>query len=474
MLALTSPMRRLQVFATVMVVGSSAVSSAAWSQDLSTYPSIRPRLERMIRDTTLANGLTVIVAENHTSPVTTVEVVVRTGAFTQIGGDEGISHVFEHVLFRAFGDHDRWGSEVSRLNALSNGVTTAEYVAYYITTPSEGTESAAELLADLVVEPKFRGGDIESEMKIVIGEYERSASEPTFTLRDRSERMLWGTAWSRKDPLGTPVSIQAISKNRLREVYDRYYVPNNAAVIISGDVSPAQAFAWVEKHFRKWRAGPDPFATAIAPIAPLSAPALSIIAAPVDQITIKVLWHGPSARTAVRESYVADVFSDMLNASISGFQERLAGSGLFQDIEVYYHTQNHTGPISISGVTTVHRAEQALQALHDEIARFDDAEYLTQELLDIAIKRRAVRTEFGFERGSSLAHTLASTWSIAGLDYFLGYVDNMRTVRLDELKTYVTRYISGRPFAAAALVPEKYTSRIDPYVIAAFGSGVIQ
>jgi zinc protease len=245
-------------------------------------------------------------------------------------------------------------------------------------------------------------------------------------------------------------------------------------VIITGDVSPAQAYAWVDKHFRKWQPGPDPFATAIPPVKPLAAPAVTVVAGAVDQVTVSIQWHGPSARSNVRDTYAADVFSDVLNAGISGFQERLSGAGLFQDISISYHTQNHTGPITIRGITTADNAADAIQALRNEIAKFDDPGYLTQDLLDIAKKRRLVAAEFGLERGSALAHTLAANWSVSGLDYFLGYVDNMQTVKLDELQKYVTTYIAGKPFAAAALTSPAHKPALTALMTSTFGQGVIK
>lgn len=448
----------------------AVAASAIGAQDLATATPVRPRLERMIRDTTLANGLTVIVAENHASPVATVEVAVRTGAFTQQTGEEGVAHLFEHILFRAFGGETAaWALDVAAINGRYNGGTSTENVSYYITGPSQGTERATALLAKLVVDPTFRDRDIADEAKVVTGEYERNASDPSFGAREQSERALWGDARARKDALGTPASVAAIRRERLREIYGRYYVPNNAAVIVTGDVSTATAISWVAKRFAGWKRGPDPFASPIPDIPALKASRILVVPADVPQIAITIQWHGPSARSDIRNTYVADVFSDMLNTTVSPFQERLVASGLFQGLGVNYYTQSYTGPISVGGVTSVRRAEKAIAELRDEIAKFGDPAYLSADLFTMAKKRRAVQTEFGLERGSGLAHSLGFWWSVTGLDYFRGYVDNMRTVTLDELHAYVARYISGKPFVLTVVVPRGTEGEIAPIINAAFG-----
>lgn len=437
--------------------------------------SFRERLSRIVRDTTLANGLTVIVAESHAVPIATVEVVVRNGAFTQEPGDEGVAHLFEHVLFRAYGDEGRWNSEVAKLDGISNGTTSTEAVTYYVTVPSENVETATKLMAGLVTDPRFRTSDLEEELRIVIGEYQRSASDPEYRLREASEQLLWGNAAGRKDALGVPGTVSKVPVARLRELYARYYVPNNAAVIVTGDVRADQVFRWVAQRFGKWKAAPDPFtARPLARMDTLTGPRARVVTGDVPQVSVSIQWQGPSVRSAPRDTYAADVFSDMLNAPTASFHEALVSSGLFQSIGITYYTQDWTGPIGIFGVTTPDRAADAFAALKKEIARFDDPGYLSAELLAIAKKRRAVQTEFGLERGSGLAHSFAFWWAVAGFDYYRGYVDAMQQTTIADIEAYVNRYIAGRPYAASVMVPLREQSTLGPAFLREFGSEVIK
>lgn len=466
---MTSVVRRIGVVAATLVLG--AVVSAQ-AQDQATF---RERLDKMIHDTTLANGLEVIVAQSHAVPIATVEVVVRTGAFTQEPGDEGVAHLFEHVLFRAYGDEGRWNGEVARLDGMSNGTTTTENVTYYITIPSENVEKATRLMAGLVTDPKFRTSDLEEELRIVIGEYERNASDPQFALRDASERLLWGNAMGRKDPLGVPSILSKVPVARLRELYARYYVPNNSAVIVTGDVRPAEVFAWVAQRFGKWKPAADPFKVRpLTQMDTLTRPGAQVVGGDVPQVSVSIQWQGPSVGSAPKDTYAADVFSDMLNAPNSTFHQDLVSSGLFQSIGITYYTQNWTGPIGIFGITTPDRAEEAFAALRREISRFDDPGYVSAEQLAIAKKRRAVQTEFGLERGSGLAHSLAFWWAVAGLAYYRGYVDSMLEITAADVDAYVRRYITGRPYAASAMAPSRSQAAVNAAFLKHFGSEVIK
>ncbi len=90
-------------------------------------PAQRETLGRLVRQEQLANGLTVIVSENHVVPLVTVAVVVRTGAFTQEAADAGISHMYEHMLFRSYrAGEGGWDQEVAALNGSSNGSAANE------------------------------------------------------------------------------------------------------------------------------------------------------------------------------------------------------------------------------------------------------------------------------------------------------------------------------------------------------------
>jgi zinc protease len=119
---------------------------------------------------------------------------------------------------------------------------------------------------------------------------------------------------------------------------------------------------------------------------------------------------------------------------------------------VNYYTLNHTGPITISGQTSPEQLRDALSALYGEIAKFDKPGYFTSEELDAVKAHRAVTSAFDRERASGFAHTLGFWWSVASLEYYMGYVDNMAQQTLEDLRAYARRYIVGKPHIAGVLI----------------------
>jgi zinc protease len=239
----------------------------------------------------------------------------------------------------------------------------------------------------------------------------------------------------------------------MRTIQRKYYVPNNSVLIVAGDVNPASVFALAERELGKWARGADPFvADPVPPIPALTKSEGLIVEAPVGAVTFLVQWQGPSVGKDPKATYAADVFSDVLNDPRSQFQQRLVDSGLWQGVGVNYYTLNHTGPITISGQTSPEQLRPALAALYAEIAKFDSPGYFTSEELEAVKAHRAVTSAFDRERSSGFAHTLGFWWSVASLEYYMGYVDYMAQQSLDDLRAYARRYILGKPHIAGVLI----------------------
>ena len=416
----------------------------------------RATLERLVRDTVLANGLQVIVLPDHTIPVATVEVVVRNGAFTQLdAADEGIPHLLEHMLFKSYGSgpHDDFPTAAAELHAGYNGTTSDESVTYYLTLPSRNVGRGIELLADLMRSPRFDRTALALEQRVVRGELERNAADPNFVLSVAMNRLLWGSAAGRKQAMGNLISISSADVDRLMRYYERYYVPNNAALVITGDVQPTLVFASAAKHFGRWKRGADPFAQALPPIPPLPRDTVAVVVEGESRdITVLLRWQGPSVRAQPEDTHAADVFSALFNQPHSGMQKRLVETGLFQSAWISYVTLDHIGPITLAARTTPEKVGPAMRALRSELERFDDPEYFSDEELRIAAKRQQVEAVLDLEGGAMLAHTIGFWWSVSGLDYYLGYADGLGAQQPSDLRRYVHRYIAGKPKVVGMLI----------------------
>ncbi len=416
----------------------------------------RGELEKIIQRRVLPNGLEVIVVENHGVPLATVEVDVKNGSFTQSPEYEGLAHMYEHMFFRAnskYPEVSQFWDEASNIGAVFNGTTSEERVNYYMTVPADSGAAALRLLSSALREPLFRRDELERERQVVIGEYDRNESNPFFALSRAMDAKLWPGNFSRKDIIGDRTIVLTTTPEKMRTIQRKYYIPNNSVLIVAGDVVPSTVFALAEQELGSWAKGADPFTVdSIPPIPSLPHNEGVVVEGPVNAVSVQLQWQGPSVGLDPASTYAADVFSDVLNDPQSLFQQRLVDSGLWETVGVNYYTLNHTGPITISGQTSPEKFGEALRALESEIAKFDKPGYFTQEELDAQKAHRAVTSAFDRERSSGFAHTLGFWWSVASLEYYMGYVDNMATQSISDLRGYARRYIVGKPHITGVLL----------------------
>lgn len=418
--------------------------------------SERARLEKIIHQRMLPNGLEVIVVENHGVPLATVEMDVRNGAFTQTPEYEGLAHMYEHMFFKSNADYpepEEFVQRAAELGAVFNATTREEVVNYYLTVPADSLTGAMRFLASAFRAPIFREDELAREKEVVLGEYDRQESNPFFQFNTEMEKHLWRSEFARKNMIGNRQVITTVTPEKMREIEKRYYVPNNAALIVAGDVKPDSVFALADRVYGSIPKGEDPFAANPIPeVPPLPANDAVIVEQPVNTVAVFVQWLGPSVGKDPQSTYAADVFSDVLNQDGSAFQRRLVDSGLWHSVLVNYYTLNHTGPITISGETTPEKLRAALAALNEEIAKFDKAGYFSAAELEPQKVQRAVGTAMGLERASGFAHELGFWWSVAGLDYYMGYVDNMARQTTADLRAYAHKYIVGKPHVVGVLI----------------------
>jgi zinc protease len=407
-----------------------------------------------------------MVVENHAVPIATVEVVVKTGAMSQTPDDQGVPHLFEHMLFKGYGGGGgRFRQEAATLHAAYNGTTSQEQVTYYMTLPSSHTDDAIRVLARLVRDPHFDKDDLNTERFVVLGEFRRNVSDPRFHLQNEISQLLWGSQWSRKNTLGDQVALLGVTPEHLKTIFDRYYIPNNSALMVSGDVDPQKVFAAAADRFGSWERAADPYkAYPVPPMPPLAKSNGVVVTGDVNEITVEIQWQGPSVRANTDDTYAADVFSAFVDDEQSALQKRLVDSGVFHTASFGYETLDHTGPITFYGTTSMDKLAAALTVLQAELMNMGRADYFDPELLKVVEKRRSVATAFELEESIGLAHTVAYWWSTAGLDYYLGYTDNLSRRSSADLSGFVGRYLGGKTFVIGVLTPEKEAPRVRAFL----------
>ena len=424
----------------------------------------RADLEKIIQRRVLPNGLEVIVVENRGVPLVTIEAAVRNGAFTQTPEYAGLAHMYEHMFFRAnsvYPTSEGYLDRASQLGAEFNGTTQEESVSYYLTVLADSIKGAMDWLSPALESPLFLESELAVERQVVIGEYDRNESSPYFQLQQEMTKKLFPGNYSRKNTIGDRQVIATTTPEKMRYIEHKYYVPNNTALIVSGDVKPDSVFALVERTLGAWPRGSDPFVTDPIPEIPALTGNDAVVAeAPVNAVTVLIQWQGPSVGKDPKSTYAADVFSDLLNDPRSKLQQRMVESGLWDGVTVNYYTLNHTGPITISGQTSPDRLRKALAALEAEIPKFVQPGYFDEVSLQAGKAHRAVSSAFDRERASGFAHTLGFWWSVASLEYYMGYVDNMANQTIADLQAYANKYIVGKPHITGVLISHEGRQQI--------------
>jgi zinc protease len=412
----------------------------------------------------LANGLDVIVVENHAVPLVTVEVDVRNGSMTESPEFNGLSHLYEHMFFKAnrtIPDQERYLERLRQLGAIWNGTTSEERVNYFFTIGVDSLLPALQFMKDAIRFPLFQQAELERERPVVLSEFDRADANPIFHLVQAVNRELWSPGYfSRKNVLGDRTMIATATQEKMLTIQRRYYVPNNTALLLAGDITPDRGFQLAERIFGDWPRAEDPLATPVPDPPPLTESRVVIVEQPVNAVTLRLAWQGPSVGGDPASTYAADVFSAIVNSGTGRFHQRLVESGLAFSASISYYTLNHSGPLQISAWTTPDKVMALHRAILEEVEHFADSDYVSQAQLEAARTQVMVEGLYERERPSSFVSTLGFWWSVAGLDYYLTYRPRMQAVTRADIAAYARRYLVGRPRVTGVLISPEARARI--------------
>ncbi len=435
---------RRRVFALLVTLTCLLLASTAWSQKLE------------IAKKTLPNGLEVIVLPSSTVPIATIEICVKNGAFTEPPEFNGLSHLYEHMFFKGnavIPNQEAYLRRMRQLGIVFNGTTSTERVNYYFTLPSDNLEAGLEFMKDAITTPKFEQQEFEREKKVVLGEVDRNESSPYYWFGQEMKKRIWFAHPTRKDPLGDRNSIETATIKKMETMKEIYYVPNNAALVVSGDVRPENVFSLVETIFKSWKRGKDPFEVKPVPPHPnLRDKSYFILNKEVQVPYVSFMWHGPRVLEDPRATHAADVLSYIISQPTSKFQKNLVESGLTLGAGISYYTQRHTGPISYSAQVPPEKLQEAIPALLREVEKLADPEYFTDEQLESAKTILAIQDLYGREEMSSFAHTVSFWWAVAGLSYYENYVDDLKSITRADIARYVKNYVINKPYVMGVMM----------------------
>ena len=218
------------------------------------------RLNALPRVTTLDNGLKVLIREDHTAPLASVWCWYKVGSKDERPGLTGVSHWCEHMNFKGTTNipRDQVKGIIEQFGGTWNGYTWIDQTTYLETATRDALDRMLFIESERMASCLYHPDDCESERTVIISELQGGENDPDQLL----DQELTATAFKahpyRHPTIGWLSDLQTMSRDDLYSYYRRYYVPNNATLVIVGDVENDQALRQVERHFGKIAPGPTP------------------------------------------------------------------------------------------------------------------------------------------------------------------------------------------------------------------------
>jgi zinc protease len=418
----------------------------------------QPRLPEHYYWKKLPNGLEVVVIENDKVPLAKIEIAVKNGAFTEDSNYNGLSHLFEHMFFKAnkdYSDQEKFLKRTQELGAVWNGTTGDERVNYFFTFAKDSLNAGLAFMNAAIRYPIYRTEDMQKERPVVDGEFQRGESNPTFLLYFAAQKKLWGDLYTRKNAIGIHEIINTATPEKMMIIKNKYYYPNNSMLVICGDVKHEDAFAKARAIFGSWESsGYDPIIKYPIPeFKPLPATQYFVMESTLAQTPVEFFfWEGPDTRNDSAGTIAANVFSTILGMNSSKWHQALVDKGLAAQAAVQYQVEKYVGPVTIYVLPNPMKIKACNDELLNQVKQWGNEDYFTDEQLKDAketIRRNKIREK---ERPTAQTNILTYYWTSASLDYMTDFENNCDKVTRQDIKKFVDRYILGKPYIAGMVI----------------------
>jgi zinc protease len=307
---------------------------------------------------------------------------------------------------------------------------------------------------DAIVSPLFDEKELAREREVVVGEIDRNMSTPGYHLwHDVQTRVFWKFP-SYKNPLGDAKTVRAATQAKMKTIQERYYVPNNSVLVVAGDVKAKDIFAQTDELYKDWKKAPDPFIKHPLVKHPgIEKSEVVFVEQPVRVVQGEFVWHGPSTvGKDVDLTYAADLLSLAIDEPSSHFQKALVDSGACLHAGMGWQTQMNTGPISVSFDATPDKVESCIKAILAELPKMKESNYLSDGEMSNARHSAEISAIRERESSSNYAHSITFWWTSAGLDYYMGYVENVKKASRADIARYLDSYVTGKNFVLGVMV----------------------
>ena len=421
-----------------------------------------PRAEQF----TLANGMTVIVKPDRRAPTAVHMLWVRVGSMDEVDGTTGVAHVLEHMMFKGTPDlkTGEFSRRVAALGGRENAFTARDYTGYFQQIPSNRLEDVMKLEADRFARNQWADDEFAKEIEVVKEERRlRTEDNPRGLMYETLNATAFLASPYRRPIVGWMSDLDAMKPADAREFWQRWYVPANAAVVVAGDVDPAQVRRLAERIY-----GAIP-ARAVPARKPRDEPQQQGVRridfkAPAEQAYVTLSFKVPRLISLEPTPENDDALAlTVLAAVLDGYSGARLDRALTQgtdrlaDSAGAYNGLMGRGPqlFSLDGVPAPGKtAEQVAAALREQVARIASEGVREAELN--RVKTQWVASEvYKLDSVMNQARELGSYWSIGlPLDTGERLIARLRQITAAQVQAVAAKYFGDDQLTVATLRPQ--------------------
>ncbi len=425
-----------------------------------------------LSDFTLDNGMRVLVKEDHRAPVVVQQVWYRVGSTYEQAGKTGLSHMLEHMMFKGTQNlaPGEFSKIVSQLGGQENAFTSRNYTAYYQVVGKQNLEKVMQIESDRMRNLVIEDAEFDKEREVVTEERRwRLEDQPRSKLNEQFNATAFLNSPARNPVIGWMTDIRHYKAQDLRDWYQKWYAPNNATLVVVGDVQPKQVLALAEKYYGHYQPEKIP---QLKPQIEIEQEGLRRIELKGNtQVpTLQMGFHAPSLLTAEdqREVYALSVLSSILDGgessrlpqSLVRDQQIAAGVGAGYSATDRLHTLFELSGTPANG-GDVKELEAALLA---EIEKLKTTLVTQDELERVWAMDEADHVYYrdSIQAQASILGSLVSVGLPA--DTLDNWIENIRSVTPQEIQAVAKKYLTLDNLTIATLYPDgKDHSNLKPY-----------
>lgn len=324
-----------------------------------------------IHEFTLDNGLKLLVYEDHFAPVVSTQIHYRVGAYNEVSGSTGISHLLEHMAFKSTKKYDalQCSRRIEEAGGMANGFTSENRTVYFANLGRDRYEIELELEAERMQHLLVAESEFVPEKQVVMEERRLSDNDPYNTFFEQLALVSYSIHPYRRPILGFMADLERITRDDVYQWYRQYYNPANAVIVIAGDVAADDAYRAVKRHFGKIRGRAVDEITYEEP--PQNGERRFEYRTRVQTPALAIHYHTVSI---VHEDAAAlDVLSRILSYGLSSrFEQNIVrGRGLAVHAGVYHMKYKYAGGFAIFAIpqtgVSLSDLESALHAAIDSL-----------------------------------------------------------------------------------------------------------